>query len=66
MTITAKNPFFNQKINGICALKTITTDNLNIEIPINKISATYNKVNKVNKLVTVFADSSCPRDSFVP
>lgn len=32
----------------------MTTSKLNIEIPINN-SATYNKVNKVNKLVTFFA-----------
>ena len=40
-------------------MEQVTTDKLKIEIPINKknlISATYNKVNKVNKLVTVFAD----------
>ena len=54
MTFKRKIPISKQKINGICALKTISADNLKIEIPI-KISATYNKDNKVNKLVTVFA-----------
>jgi hypothetical protein len=68
MTITRKFTKFHQKINGICARTTITADNLKIEIPINKIkiSATYNKDNKVNKLVTVFAISSCSFDSIVP
>jgi len=64
MTITGKNPFSYQKINGICALKTITADNLKIEIPIIKISATYNKDNKVNKLVTVFAFAPAIRTDY--
>lgn len=55
MTITRKLTRSHQKINGIFVPKTITADRLKIEIPINKISATYNKDNKVNKLVTVFA-----------
>jgi hypothetical protein len=56
MTITRKNLFSYQKITGILTSETMTADNLKIEIPINKIkSAPYNKVNKVNKLVTVFA-----------
>jgi chitinase len=66
MTSTGKNLFPQQKINGTCDFETIPADNLKIEIPINKISATYNKDNKVNKLVTVFAVSPCPYDSFVP
>jgi hypothetical protein len=68
MTKTIKYPCLYQKINGICAFKTIPADNLKIEIPINIIltGATYNKVNKVNKLVTVFAVSPCSYDSFVP
>ena len=67
MTFTGKNPFYHQKINGTSALRTIPADNLKIEIPINIItSATYNKDNKVNKLVTVFAVTSCSYDSFVP
>jgi hypothetical protein len=58
MIITGKNPLSHQKINGICTLKTISGDNLKIEIPINRLtSAPYNKDNTVNKLVTVFADS---------
>jgi hypothetical protein len=56
ITFKGKNPLPHQKINDTFVLKTISVDNLKIEIPINKISATYNKVNKVNKLVTVFAD----------
>jgi len=59
MIITRKFTRSNQKLDGICAPMTITVDRLKIEIPINKISATYNKDNKVNKLVTVFAVSSC-------
>jgi hypothetical protein len=56
MTITEKNSFSYQKITGILTSETATADNLKIEIPINKIkSATYNKDNKVNKLVMVFA-----------
>ena len=67
MTKTRKYSFSRQKINRICPPMTISADNLKIEIPINKITgATYNKVNKVNKLVTVFAVSSCSKDSFVP
>jgi len=37
----------------------MTVTRINIEIPINNNSATYNKDNKVNKLVTFFA--FCPR-----
>jgi hypothetical protein len=56
MTFTGKNPLPHQKINRICTLKITPDDNFKIEIPINILtSATYNKVNKVNKLVTVFA-----------
>jgi len=56
MTITGKNRLSHQKINGTCSPKTMTADRLKIEIPINiNNSATYNKDNKVNKLVTVFA-----------
>jgi hypothetical protein len=56
MIITRKNSFSYQKITRILTSETIPADNLKIEIPINKIkSATYNKDNKVNKLVTVFA-----------
>jgi hypothetical protein len=54
MTFTGKNLFPYQKINGTCGFETTPVDKLKIEIPI-KISATYNKDNKVNKLVTVFA-----------
>ena len=68
MTKTRKYCSSYQKINGICTLKIISDDNLKIEIPINIIltGATYNKDNTVNKLVTVFAVSSCSFDSFVP
>jgi len=56
MTITRKNTASHQKINRTCDFETIPADKLKIEIPINKLtSATYNKDNKVNKLVTVFA-----------
>lgn len=67
MTFTRENPLSHQKINGTSTPMTIPADNLKIEIPINKInSATYNKDNKVNKLVTVFAVTSCTKDRFVP
>jgi len=66
MTFTGGNPFSNQKINWTSTPMTIPADNLKIEIPINKrISATYNKDNKVNKLVTVFAVRFCSNDRFV-
>ena len=56
MTITRKFTESNQKINRTCGFETVPADKVKIEIPINKInSATYNKDNKVNKLVTVFA-----------
>jgi hypothetical protein len=61
MTNTRKFTRSHQKFNGICAPMTITADRLKIEIPINieipnnETGATYNKDNKVNKLVTVFA-----------
>jgi len=68
MTFKGKNPLSNQKINRISGFETTPADKLKIEIPINKkkISATYNTDNKVNKLVTVFAVTSCTKDSFVP
>ena len=68
MTMTAKNHFSYHKINGISTSETMTADNFKIEIPINNIltGATYNKDNKVNKLVTVFAFTSCTKDRFVP
>jgi hypothetical protein len=67
MAITRKFTISHQKLNGICAPMTITADKLKIEIPINKLtSATYNKDNKVNKLVTVFAVTSCTKDRLVP
>jgi hypothetical protein len=65
-TVTGTNTFPHQKINGICAPMTITVDNLKIEIPINKINATYNKDNTVNKLVTVFAVTSYSKRKLVP
>ncbi|MCJ7448575.1 MAG: hypothetical protein MUO72_12875 [Bacteroidales bacterium] len=65
MTITRKIPRSHQKINRICAPMTIPADRLKIEIPINKItSATYNKDNKTNKLVTFFALRSCSQESY--
>ena len=54
MTFTGENTVSHQKINRTCDFETTPADKLKIEIPI-KISATYNKDNKVNKLVTVFA-----------
>ena len=66
MTFTGKNSMPHQKTNGTSALQITSGDNLKIEIPINKInSATYNKDNKVNKLVTVFAVTSCTMDRLV-
>jgi hypothetical protein len=55
ITLIGKNPLPCQKINRTCGFETIPDDKLKIEIPNKKISATYNTVNKVNKLVTVFA-----------
>lgn len=67
MTITGENLLPHQKINGTCTLKATPADNLKIEIPIKRLtSATYNKDNKVNKLVTVFAVSFYSYDGFVP
>jgi chitinase len=56
MSYTRKYSKSHQKINGTYYFETTPADRFKIEIPINKISATYNKDNKVNKLVTVFAD----------
>ena len=66
MNSTGKNLLSHQKINGTCYFETVPADKIKIEIPINKISATYNKDNKVNKLVTVFAVTSCTKNRFVP
>ncbi len=57
MTFKGKNLFPYQKFNMTRGFETTPADRLKIEIPINIIlpSATYNKDNKVNKLVTVFA-----------
>jgi hypothetical protein len=55
MNFYGKNPLPYQKINRTCGFGTTPADKLKIEIPINKISATSNTDNKVNKLVTVFA-----------
>jgi hypothetical protein len=68
MTFKGKNLLPHQKINWTCGFETTPADRLKIEIPINKIkiSATYNTDNKVNKLVTVFAFTSCTKDRFVP
>jgi hypothetical protein len=60
ITSTGKSLFPQQKINRICAFETVPVDNLKSEIPINNNkSATSNKDNKVNKLVTVFALCPC-------
>jgi hypothetical protein len=66
MTADLKNLFCHQKKGDFSALMTVPIDVIKIEIPINKTSATHNKDNKVNKLVTVFAVSSCTKDRFVP
>jgi len=68
ITFIVKNPLSHQKIKRTCYFETTPDDKLKIEIPINreKLSATYNKVNKVNNLVTVFAVTSCTMDSFAP
>jgi len=55
ITFKEKVTLSHQKTNRTSALEKALADKLKIEIPINKISATYNKDNKVNKLVTVFA-----------
>jgi hypothetical protein len=55
MIFIVKNLLPYQKINRTCGFETTPADRLKIEIPINKISATSNTDNKVNKLVTVFA-----------
>jgi len=57
--------FRDQKVKVFFPPLTVPFDNLKIEIPINKKGATHNMVNKVNKLVTVFAVSSCTMDRFV-
>jgi len=54
MTYTRKYSKSHQKINGTCDFEIIPADRLKIEIPINKISATYNTDGIINKLVTVF------------
>lgn len=58
------NPFLHKKIYRNYSFATLLDDRLKIENPKNKISATYNKVNKVNKLVTVFADSLSEQSQF--
>jgi len=45
-----------QKVIKTCGFDNTPADRLKIEIPIIKLSATYNKDNKVNKLVTLFAE----------
>lgn len=55
MTFYGKKPLPYQKLNWTCGFGTTPADRLKIEIPNNKISATSNTDNKVNKLVTVFA-----------
>lgn len=56
MTFKEKTLFPHQKINRTYGFETTPADRLKIEIPINKLSATHNTDNRVNKLVTVFAD----------
>ena len=58
ITFKGKVTLSHQKINRICTFETIPVDIIKIEIPFNKknlISATYNKVGIINKLVTIFA-----------
>lgn len=50
MTYTRKYSKSHQKIDGTCDFEIIPADNFKIEIPINKISATYNKDGMVNCL----------------
>jgi len=59
MIANLKNRFRHQKIGEFSALMTVPIDDLKIEIPTNKTGATHNRVNKVNKLVTVFALCPC-------
>jgi len=60
MTYTRKSSKSHQKINGTCDFETTPADRLKIEIPINKISATYNTDGIINKLVMVFAFTPAP------
>jgi hypothetical protein len=60
-----KKLFRDQKIKVFFPPMTVPSNAIKIEIPINKKGATHNMVNKVNKLVTVFAVSSCTMDRFV-
>ena len=69
MTADLKNLFRHQKIGAFSAPMTVPIDDLKIEIPTNKTGATHNRVNKVNKLVTVFALCPCTRTDlkcFIP
>ena len=62
MTFTGKNLLPYQKLNRTCGFGTAPADKLKIEILIKILtSATSNKDNKVNKLVTVFAVTSCTK-----
>lgn len=68
MTFKEKITSSHQKTNRISYIETTSDDILKIEIRINKkklTSATYNKDNKVNKLVTVFANT-LPKQSQIP
>jgi hypothetical protein len=59
MTANLKNQFRHQKKGDFSALMTVPIDALKIENPIYETGATHNRVNKVNKLVTVFALCPC-------
>jgi hypothetical protein len=61
MTADIKNLFRHQKTGEFSATMTVPIDALKIENPTNKTGATHNRVNKVNKLVTVFALCPCTR-----
>ncbi len=66
-TFMGENHFSKQKTIGTTAFQTNTKRGLKIEIPIIKfnISATYNTVGIINKLVMVFAICSCSHDKSV-
>jgi len=59
MTADLNNLSLHQKTGEFSAPITLPADTLKIEIPTNRTGATNNKVNKVNKLVTVFALCPC-------
>ncbi len=69
MTADLKKLILHEKTEEFSASMTIPADTIKIEIPTNRTGATHNKVNRVNKLVTVFALCPCTwidLASFIP